>query len=92
MDSKATIYAERTALTDVLRKAFTNDGLDNVVEIFKRHSNICIDLTDAELDSIFKPTDLQNLDDLFTIFSAYDIYKNAKSHIQLKKKYENQRQ
>lgn len=26
------------------------------------------------------------------IFSAYDIYKNAKSHIQLKKKYENQRQ
>ena len=73
MDSKATIYAERTALTDVLRKAFTNDGLDNVVEIFKRHSNICIDLTDAELDSIFKPTDLQNLDDLFTIFSAYDI-------------------
>ncbi len=26
------------------------------------------------------------------IFGAYDIYKNAKSHIQLKKKYENQRQ
>ena len=26
------------------------------------------------------------------IFGAYDIYKNTKSHIQLKKKYENQHQ
>lgn len=73
MDSKATIYAEKTALTDVLRKAFTKDGLDNIVEIFKSHSTICIDLTEAELDSIFNPADLDNLDDLFTIFNAYDI-------------------
>mgnify|MGYP006997689083 FL=1 len=73
MDSKATIYAERTALTDVLRKAFTKAGLDNIIEIFKNHSNICMDLTNAELNSIFNPSDSDNSDDLFTIFKAYDI-------------------
>lgn len=73
MDPKATIYAERTALTDVARKAFTTEGLDNIMEIFKRHSDICMDLTDEEIDSIFSPVDMDNLDDLFTIFTAYDI-------------------
>lgn len=73
MDSKATIYAERTALTDVMRKAFSKDGLENIIEIFKSHSTICIDLTDDELDSIFNPQDMENLDDLFTICNAYDI-------------------
>ena len=34
MDSKATIYAERSALTDVLLKAFEKDGLENIIEIF----------------------------------------------------------
>lgn len=73
MDSKATIYAEREALTDVVRKAFTTEGLDNIIAVLKNHSEICVDLTDAELDEVFRPTDMEKLDDLFTLFSAYDI-------------------
>lgn len=73
MDSKAIIYAEIKALADVVRRAFATDCLDNIIAIFKNHSDICIDLSDAELNSVFAPTDIDKADELYTIFSAYDI-------------------
>ena len=52
MDSTPNIYAEKTALIDVLEKAFETDGLENIIKIFRSHSKICIDLTDSERDAI----------------------------------------
>lgn len=75
MDSTPNIYAEKTALVDVLGKALETDGLENIIEIFKSHSKICIDLTDSERDAIFTPDDFNNIDILLTLFNAFDIEK-----------------
>ncbi len=75
MDPTPNIYAEKTALIDVLEKAFETDGLENIVEIFKSHSRIFIDLTDSECDAIFTPDNFDNIDILLTLFNAFDIEK-----------------
>lgn len=75
MDSTPNIYAEKTALIDVLEKAFETDGLENIIKIFRSHSKICIDLTDSERDAIFTPDNFDNIDVLLTLFNAFDIEK-----------------
>ena len=70
MESKVTIYAEKTALVDVLEKAF-DDG--NIVEIFKRHATICINMDDLEVKEVFRPESFENIDILCTLFNAFGI-------------------
>lgn len=73
MDSTANIYAERTALEAVLSRAFDNEGLNNIIEILKRHTKICIDMTDSERNSIFAPDSFDNIDIICTLFNAFGI-------------------
>lgn len=72
MDATANLYTERTALESVLSRAL-DEGLDNIIEIFKRHVKICVDMTDSEVSSVFMPDNFEKIDIIFTLFDAFGI-------------------
>lgn len=71
MESKAIIYAEKIALVDVLERAFDDDNLDNIVEVFRRHATVCINMDDLEVKEVFRPESFDNIDILCTLFNAF---------------------
>lgn len=74
MLSKTRIYIEKVSL-EIIAQNSTRTGMHfrNVIEIFRKHADLCLNVTEQDLDAIQNPQNLDEPGDIFSFIQGYDL-------------------
>lgn len=71
MLSKTKIYIDKESLEIIAQDStISNNYYKNIIEIFRTHADLYLDLTDEELESIREPIDFNNPGDIYTFIEG----------------------
>ena len=71
MQSKTKIYIDKDSLEIIAQDSTISDNYyKNIIEIFRRHGDLYLDVTEEELDSIREPKDLNDPGDIYTFIEG----------------------
>lgn len=74
MLSKTKIYIDKESLEIIAQDSTISDNYyKNIIEIFRRHADLYLDVTKEELDSIRKPQDLNDPGDIYTFIEGKNL-------------------
>lgn len=74
MLSKTKIYIDKESLEIIAQDSSISDYYyKNIIEIFRRHADLYLDISDQELDSIREPKDLNDPGDIYTFIEGKNL-------------------
>ena len=74
MLSKTKIYIDKESLEIIAQDSTISDNYyKNIIEIFRRHADVYLDITEEELDSIREPLDLNDPGDIYAFIEGKNL-------------------